>query len=346
MPSEDPDAFLAWLDGVARSASVDAVVPLDEDSVRLLAERGAEMNGLTVVGPSRDQYRALCDKLTLPHTARSLDIDSPATIVVERDGPLDDWPPLPAIVKPARSTASGLTARIARTATERDDLVRRILDEGVTPLVQECVTGPRWVIHSVRGAGVFEHVTYRVGREWPRDAGLASVKTPEPTPPQLLTAARRLLDHVDYRGPSGISFIERDGRHHVHDVNLRLGGTTGASLHAGFDFPRRAVETALGAGGRPFSGGWRPGTYMRLDLEAVALRDALTTRRSGQTPGEVLRGIASVAVDPRGRLDPSPLDPLGVWPSVASWIWEAVRARTRPRSPDARARSLHEGRPT
>jgi hypothetical protein len=164
----------------------------------------------------------------------------------------------------------------------------------------------------VRGPEVFEHVALRVLREWPRGAGLAALKRPGDPPPALIAGARALLDHVDYRGPSGVSFMERDGRFFPHDANLRLGATSDASRHAGFDFQRRAVEVALGMDGVPFSGVTRPGPYMRLDLEIEALIDAWRTRGRGGAPGEVLRGIAAVALHPRGRLDPSPLDPFWI----------------------------------
>ncbi len=334
-PRDEPDAFLGWLAGVVAAMGVDAVLPLDEDIVRLLAERGPEVPGLTVVGPTREQYRSLCDKLTLTRTAASLGIDSPHTVEVGDDGPTGSWPALPSIVKPATSVSGGAAAGLVRSAAERDELVGRMLAQGITPLVQEQVVGPRWVVHSVRGPGVFEHLTHRVGLEWPRGAGLASVKIVETTPAPVLRAALALLDEADYRGPSGISLLERDGRYHVHDVNLRLGATARASVHAGFDFPRRAVEAALELGGRPFEGRARRGRYMRLDLEVMALREAISTRRSGGDPAGVLRGIAAVAADRRGRLDPSPLDPFGIWPPVASALLRGALGR-RSAGPTAR----------
>ena len=68
-----------------------------------------------------------------------------------------------------------------------------------------------------------------------------------PHPPDgLESAIERLFGDVDYRGPATISFLERDGRLYVHDVNLRLGASVGLMVGSGFDLPRRAVEAALG----------------------------------------------------------------------------------------------------
>lgn len=307
-PTAEPDRFLEVVRALCGREGVDAVVPLDEDVVRLLAERGHEIGPVTIVGPTAHQYRILCDKLQLADTARALGLNVPETVLVDASGPDGPWPALPSIVKPQTSRSEAAKPRAVATAHERDDYVAGLVAGGHAAVVQERILGPRWVVQSVRGPGVFEYVALRVLREWPRGAGLAALKRPGDPPRALIDAARALLDHVDYHGPSGVSFMERDGRFHPHDANLRLGATSPASTHAGFDFQRRAVEVALGLDGVPFSGVTRPGPYMRLDLEVEALLDAWRTRGGGGAPGEVLRGIAAVAVNPRGRLDPSPLD--------------------------------------
>lgn len=324
-PTEQPDRFLETLARICRERSIDAILPLDEDLVRLLAERGDEAGGAAIVGPTAAQYQALCDKLELSRTAQALGIDTPETIVVDGRGPHGDWPALPSIVKPQTSRSEVAKPRGVETADERDEYIDLLVGQGHSVIVQERIDGPRWVVQSARGPGIYEHVAYRVVEEWPRGAGLASMKRPGPPPPGLVEAARALLDSVDYRGPSGISLIERDGRAYPHDVNLRLGATTGVSIHSGFDFPRRAVQAALGLGGTPFSGTWRPGVYMRLDLELQALIDAWRTRDADGRPGRLARRILSVGLNRRGLLDPSPFDPFWAGPLAADIIRRAGR---------------------
>ena len=173
------------------------------------------------------------------------------------------------------------------------------------------------LVQSVRGPGVFECVVFHVLDDWPRGAGPASYKRNVAPPAPLVAAAKALLDHVDYNGPSGISFMVRDGRYYPHDANLRLGASSPASPHAGFDFPRRAAEAVLELDGEPFSGRWRPGRFMRLDLELEALADAWRTRHEDGAPGAVLRRILSVGFSRDGMLDPSPLDPFWVGQLIA-----------------------------
>jgi hypothetical protein len=328
-PIDHPDRFMETLAEICWTERIAAVVPVDEDIVRLLALRGREIDGPVIVGPDAHQYATLCDKLELTKTAQDLGLDVPATVLVDHRGPDGPWPALPSIVKPQTSRSEEARPMAVATAAERDAYVGELVAGGHAAIVQERILGPRWVIQSVRGPGVFEHVVFEVADMWPRGAGLASVKRPATPPEGILEGARALLDHVDYRGPSGISFMERDGRFLPHDANLRLGATTAASIHSGFDFPRRAVETALGISGEPFPGRHRQGVHMRLDLELPALADAWRTRREGGSPGRVAGRIVSVGLSPRGMLDPSPANALWLGPLLARAARKGTRTARR-----------------
>lgn len=332
----DPDAFLSSVRELCRRERVDVVLPLDEDIVRVLADRGAELGDVPIVGPDARQYRTLCDKVRLTETARSIGLPTPETVLVTAAGPEGPWPPLPSIVKPQTSRSDTARPMAVATAQERDEYVAELVAGGHSAVVQERVIGQRWVVQSVRGRDSFEYVPLRVDQEWPRGAGLASLKTAGDEPPGLVESAAALLGAVDYVGPSGISFIERGGAFYPHDANLRLGATSGASLQAGFEFQRRAVEVTLGLPGPRFSGPPRRTSYMRLDLEVEALVDAVRRRRSDASPLSVLRGIARVALSRHGRLDPSPLNPF--------WLSTLLLPRIR-RNP-IRLRRRRSSKPT
>jgi hypothetical protein len=329
-PTRSPERFLAFVTETCRRERVDAVLPMDEDIVRLLARRAPDLAGAVLVGPDARAYDLLCDKLGLAATARALGLDTPETIEVGPGGPSGPWPPLPSVIKPKTSGTDVLPAEVVRTAAERDALVAALLAAGSGAVVQEMVTGPRTVLHCVRGERVWEVVAHRVTLEWPRGCGLASEKRVADPDPAMVHAARTLLDHVDYRGACGISFLTRDGRHHPHDANLRLGATTGASVNCGLDFPRRAVEAALGREGEPFDGRPRPGRYLRLDLELPALRHEWRTRRAGGRPGAALRRILEVGLSRDGMLDPSPVNPFWVGGMLARAAGRLRRPGGRP----------------
>ena len=330
-PTDAPDAFLEFVAAACRRLGVDAVLPLDEDIVRLLAERGPDLGGAVVAGPDAAQYRALCDKGELARTAERAGVDHPLTIEIAGEPPADGWPELPCIVKPRISGSSGLWEKpmLATTARERDDAIRALVAAGIPALVQERVVGPRYVGHCVLSDHGFDFLGFRVDRDYPRGAGPASVMHTAAVPPEVVDGTRRLLELVGYRGPCSLSFIERDGRFMVHDVNLRLGATVEGSIRAGFDIPGRCVAAALGRPSPPLPP-LAPTRYVRFDGEIKALLGAARGRGGGESAAALARWIASGLVSRRTVLDPSPFDPS--W--VLSLLWRKAqhlgsRARAR-----------------
>ncbi len=309
-PGDGAEAFLERLEELCRRESIDVVLPVNEDIVRLLAERRPDLGGAVAVGPDEAQYRALCDKRELARTALAVGVEHPGTITVGPDGPDGPWPALPCMIKPvvSRSDMSVAGISFAATPEERDAAVDRLLDAGIEALVQERIEGRRWVGHCVRDATRLDLVCSRISRDYPRRTGVACVQRTTSPPDGLESAIERLLGHVDYRGPATISFLERDGRLYVHDVNLRLGASVGLMVGSGFDLPRRAVEAALGVDS-PAPPAWTPIRYVWLDGELEALRDALRGRDVGESAARVAGRIAAALALPGRMTDPGILDP-------------------------------------
>lgn len=309
-PSADAEAFLERLEEICRGESIDVVLPVDEDIVRLLAERRPDLGGAVGVGPDEAQYRALCDKRELARTALAVGVEHPGTITVGPDGPDGPWPALPCMIKPVVSHSDMSVAGISFAATpeERDAAVDRLLRAGIEALVQERIEGRRWVGHCVRDATRLDLVCSRISRDYPRRTGVACVQRTTSPPDGLESAIERLLGDVDYRGPATISFLERDGRLYVHDVNLRLGASVGLMVGSGFDLPRRAVEAALGVDS-PARPACTPIRYVWLEGELEALRDALRGRDVGESAARVAGRIAAAVALPGRMTDPGILDP-------------------------------------
>jgi hypothetical protein len=309
-PTADPEGFLRVVAEWCRTRGIDAVLPLDEDIVRLLAERAPDLGGAIVAGPTGPQYAALCDKARLAETAAAAGVDHPATVEVGFDGPSGELPPVPCIVKPRISGSHGAQERpmLARTAPERDEAVRMFLDAGVPALLQEQLAGPRWVGHCVRSADRLDFIGFRVERDYPRSAGPASIMHTAQVPPEVVAGTRRLLEHVGYLGPCSLSFIQVGGRFLVHDVNLRLGATVAASIEGGFDIPRRSVDAVLGRPDRPLPPVRRV-RYVRFDGEIKELVRGLKRRPGADNPLWLGRAILSGLVSRRTVLDPPPLAP-------------------------------------
>jgi carbamoylphosphate synthase large subunit len=327
-PVRAHEDLLAFVAEVCAREGVDVVVPVDEDLVRLMAHRRPDLGGAVVAGPDGRQYDALCDKLALARAAAACGVDHPRTVLVTAAGPDGPWPSLPSVVKPRISMSSmgDFPISSVETAQERDAAVARLRAAGGDALVQErIVDGRRWVAHCVRGATGTACVVSRILHDHPRDTGVASVQHTVPGPPAVVEGAARLLAHVDYRGPATLSFLESQGRYLVHDVNLRLGASTGLLVRSGFDMPARAAQVTLGDERGAAVPDWRPMSYVRTDGEVVALRDALL-RAPGHEPAALLaRRLAFGALGPRAMLDPSPLDILWLGGLAAQTLRETAR---------------------
>lgn len=263
-PADSPDAFVRWLEETCRDERISAVLALDPDAVRLIAERAPNLSGAVFAGPTADQYRALCE--------------------------------------PAGFARSAVAA-------------------GVDAALQ--VTGQPWELHCVRGDGGFAMVAGRVESTHPRTGSHGAVVRIVEAPTELGRSAARLLDLVDYRGPCAMSVTERDGRFWFHDVRPGLAPSVGAVTASGFDQPTWGVEAALGHF-RPPVGIARSVTYLPLQTELAALRDALSGR-SGESPAAIARGIARAVVAKDQLLDPPLTDP--AW--LASTARYGLRRLTR-----------------
>lgn len=324
-PPADEASFLGWLARTCRDRGVAVVLPLDEDVVRLLAERAPDLNGAVVAGPDGRQFHALCDKLELAATAAAAGVDHPHSIEVGPDGPDGPWPPLPSIVKPRTSISDARRAPVlaVRTEAQRTRAIDHLLEAGITAVVQEQIVGQAWVLHCVRGAHGTGMVAARVTTTYPRVVGTSSVSTVVPPPPGLAEAATRLLDAVDYRGPCCMNLLERDGRYYFHDVNLRLAASVGAAVAAGFDQPRHGVEAALGRFRPPVGTAIRSITYVPMQGEGAALADAIGARID-ERPWDIARRMLAAAVAPGRQLDPPLRDPLWLARSLAAGAGRAA----------------------
>lgn len=310
-PSDDPGAFVEAIRAMARDEGVSAILPASEDVVRILADQHDSL-GAVLVSPDREQYRRLCDKSELGATAAAAGVRHPVSATIGPGGADGPLPPLPCVVKPRVSGEDMHGVAVAltvRTEAERDAAVGALLAEGRDALVQELLDGPRWFGHSVGLGDHFRFIAFRAFADYPRGSGPASFLRTAEAPDGMREDTRRLVEAVGYAGPCSLSFIESGGRLLVHDVNLRLGATVGASIRSGFDLPRLAVDIALG---RPVPAGdplTRSITYVRLDGELGAAVDEIRGRGTGESARELLGRIVKGLVAPGWMLDPSPLDP-------------------------------------
>ena len=306
-PTREPERFVRWVREACRALSVDVVLPLDEDGVRLLADHSPRLGDTLIAGPDARQYRMLCDKDVLGATAEAAGVGRPRAVAVGDHGPTGPWPPLPSIVKPHRSTAE--TGGIPYVVTVydgpgREQAVADLVGAGLGAIVEERLEGRHWVAHCVRAAdGRFAGVAARVVATSPRGAGTPSVLEVVGNHPPVLEAVRRLFAHVGYVGLGNAQFFERDGRLLVHDVNLRPPASIGLALRAGFDGPALGIAAVLGDSTGLAQPDPPPFTYMSAEGEAHIVARRL--REEGR--GAAARHVASVVaagLPGGGMMDP------------------------------------------
>jgi hypothetical protein len=309
--AEDPDGVLEAVESFCRRRGVACVLPLNEGVLHLLVERLPAPGGAVLSGPTHEQYEGLCDKAGLARTAAAAGVWSPPGVVVGAGGPDGGWPALPSVVKPVTSATPGAegvvyrAAAVVRTAAEREEALRLALETCERALVQERVVGPGWRVHFVRGERGLATLAHRTLRTFPRRAGMASVSSVEAAPPEVVEATDRLAASVGYRGGGSAQFIERDGRHHVHDVNLRMPYSLAASIRAGLDLPRLVVEEALGRAPELAPRRIRQVRYVWFGGEGQAMvADLRGGPRRWPAAGGAAAEILLAAALPRRVLDP------------------------------------------
>ena len=315
-PWRDPAAFLARVEELCRRESVDAVLPLSETAVHLLAKDLPEPARAVVVAPTFAQYEQVCDKGALRDTAARAEVDVPSEVIVGADGPNGEWPALPSIVKPRASATPTKgkvlyrTATVVRTPAEREAAVASLVAEMGGAVVQEEVRGLRWLVEFVRSSRGLATLPRLILRSYPPRTGSSSVSKTIEAPPELTNATRRLLDVVGYEGPGSIGFLVQNGRFLVHDVNLRLPFSVGATIGSGLDLPRLAVEAALDLDIPLEIGPVRRHTYVWFAGECKAFTDAVRGREAAAPPARIAAGVVAAAVSPRRLLDPPFTEPL------------------------------------
>lgn len=316
-PSHRPNDFLEWIETVCREDSVAAVLPLSESTLHLLVSSLPEPGSALLIGPTSEQYDQVCDKEGLIATARSVGVETPPGTIVDESARGGEWPPLPSIVKPRASatpTSSGVVyqpAKLVETTAERERAVAALLEASGGALVQEVVRGERFRVHFVRHRGGLVASAQKTVRSFPIHTGMCSVSLGVELSADLQTSTESVVEEIGYYGPGSTQFIRRNGCLYLHDVNLRLEYSVGASMLAGLDSPRLCVDDALG---RPVSIARAPEPgrhYVWLSGEARALVDGLRGRPTAAPRGKIARDLLLAALSPRRVLDPFQLsDPL------------------------------------
>ena len=317
---------------LCREVGARAILPVDEDCVRLLVAGAADLGGARAVVPTPGQWSALCDKARLGATATRGGC-RPSRHRPRHGGPRRGSAPGPALDRegPRQGRARPRARLVVRveTAVERDAAVELLLGEGLEAVVQELVSGTHHTVHCVLAEDAFHAMTGRILRSHPRDAGMPSILEADGGRGPAADAAHRLLASVGYRGPANVQLFCRDGEMLVHDVNLRPPAPVALSMRCGLDLPALGLAAGLGlpiGPPAPVRGGWR---YLSLVDELRALRHAEAAPPGSPGRGRIARDLLAGALSRRVILDPPLRDPLWVVPLLRARAPERARRAVR-----------------
>jgi predicted ATP-grasp superfamily ATP-dependent carboligase len=289
-PSLGADTFVAAMRTAAQELSAAAILPGTEASLAALAGRDVgAING----APGPELVARATDKDGLATLAADAGLVSPESFRFV--APAQDVPdvPLPAIVKPARSTVTeaGRTVDLpaTRCATSREELLQAVAE--LPPgeyLLQGFIDGPLCALAGVAWQGRVLCLSQQVAaRIHPPGAGASAFARTVPLDAELARAARRLISGLGWSGLWQLQFIAAAAGPRLIDFNPRFYGSLALAIGAGLNLPATWADLLLGR--EPRIGTYRPGVSYRAEVRDARAFAAAVRRRDARAALEVLR---------------------------------------------------------
>lgn len=273
--------FIAQIREQAAREGVRMVIPVFHPEA--LARHRAEFPGVLIPVDSEEKLLLLDDKVRACALAASLGIRQP-----EAYADVDSVPRYPVVFK--RSTGhGGDSVYFPKLRKSLEHLVAS--SRPGTYLITEEIEGDDVSVDAVRWGGYFHAEAYEV--LLPKAKGI-SVLRRSIQAPEIVEAARQMLDAADYNGVCGMDFRRSpDGKFWFLECNPRFSGGLCSQLASGFDQPW--ILWQLANGRQPEEVHFRPGVrtqYIKGTIDYLKRR-----RKQGKlTAGDVFRCIFSGAV--------------------------------------------------
>lgn len=232
---QNETAFVASLLEIIRRCSVDVVLPIGDVSCRILSKHRVEISAQAALPIADwDAMRIASDKQESVSFASSLGIPIPRTYDDKAD--VERYP----IVVKSRLGAGGVSY-----INSQDELAAINTEDSI---LQEYVTGGGYgffgLFEQGRERAIFMH---KRSREYPITGG-ASTAAESIYDEKLLELGLSVLRELQWHGVAMVEFKRdaTDGIYKLMEVNPKFWGSLDLAIAAGVDFPRLAVEMALG----------------------------------------------------------------------------------------------------
>ncbi len=320
-----PDDFLAFLRQELTGRPYDLLMPMEEETLLLLAQHRDEFAPLARLPiPSHKAIMKVRDKGWLLRHASHEGIPTPRTFWVqdgEELGAVVDVIPPPWVIKPRVSSGAFGVAYVER----KDDLsaaYQKVHRQFPFPLVQERIPpdGEAFGLAALLdGSGhVKASITHRRLREYPVSGGPSTLRE-SVHHPQIEELGIRLLRSLNWYGIAMVEFKvdPRDKQPKLMEINPRFWGSLALAINAGVDFPSLVYKMAMGEAFEPVLE-YEAGVRCRWLLPGDILHFLTNPQRFQLNPSFFqFRGMA---YDILSRDDPMPT--LGRFLTLFSLLWD------------------------
>ncbi len=246
----DPDRFLKDVLGLLDGGGYTSMIPFGLQSYHVLVKhRKRVLDKVPCLLPDEKMFAIASDKRETLRFCRSIGIDGPEEYSIDSEsdlGAVSRAVRYPVVIKARSGSGVGVGLRYANDVRELERYYREISGtaaktgfEFSRPLVQEFVPGFIHDACAVTMGGRVAQVLTQVRRVmYPIYGGVGAVNVTTDEP-ELAAAARRLLESLEWNGPTQIEFKKdsRDGKYKIIEINPKLWGTLDLSIKSGIDFP-------------------------------------------------------------------------------------------------------------
>jgi predicted ATP-grasp superfamily ATP-dependent carboligase len=320
-----PQAFLTFLRQELTRRTYDLLMPMEEETLLLLAHHRDELMPLTRLPiPSYQDISKVRDKGWLLQYAFQEGIPIPRTFWVQDIadlGAVKDTIPLPWVIKPRISSGAFGIVYVER---EHDLLAayQEVHRKFPFPLIQERIppNGEALGLAALldRGGQVKASFAHRRLREYPVTGGPSTLRE-SVRHPQIEELGIRLLRSLHWYGVAMVEFKvdPRDNQPKLMELNPRFWGSLALAIHAGVDFPYLLYKMAMGKEFDPVLD-YEVGTRCRWLLPGDILHFLTNPKRFHLTPS--FFQFRRVAYDILSRDDPMPT--VGRFLTLFSLLWD------------------------
>lgn len=257
-PKNKPGKFLQWLSSYLADNDIGVVYPLTDITCNILAPSGPSIGNTRIPLAHIDTIKSLSDKAALTKLAEQLGIPHPKSLYITSINEIDEVKALiifPCVIKPAFSKflMHGRWVNTAVSIVNNEPELNRLLDTELylrnQPfMVQEYIQGTGQGLFALYDHGnEIVYFAHRRIREKPPWGGVSVLSESVAPSPEMLDAARKILNHASWHGVAMVEFkVSSSGIPYLIEINTRFWGSLQLAVDAGVDFPYLLHKVTMG----------------------------------------------------------------------------------------------------